>query len=150
MEQYQSLFFNVSGCVHDSQVAEFGQIYDKLEEVFWMTGTKCCVESAFGKVDRTYLYKSSQVILASNALTLQERILDLQRKRQAILARLTAEWGMLAMQTSFPRLKGRFAYKERGEWRIVLKMFVLLYNMFPKMVGINQIQNTYMRHLECN
>jgi hypothetical protein len=64
------------------------------------------------------------------------------------LAWQTAEWGMLPMQTSFPRLKDRFVYKERGEWRIVLKMFVLLYNMQAKMVGINPIQNTYMRHLE--
>jgi hypothetical protein len=35
----------------------------------------------------------------------------------------------------------RFAYKERGERRIALKMFVLLYIMRAKMVEINQIQN---------
>ncbi len=57
---------------------------------------------------------------------------------------------MLAMQTSFPRMKDRFVYKERGERRIFLKMFVILYNMRARMVGINQIQNTYMRHLERN
>jgi hypothetical protein len=57
---------------------------------------------------------------------------------------------MLAMQTSFRRPKDRFAYGERGEQRIVLKMFVLLYNMQVRMVGINQIQNMYMRHLERN
>jgi hypothetical protein len=39
-------------------------------------------------------------------------------------------------------------YEERGEQRIVLKMFVMLYNMREGMVGINQIQNTYMRHRE--
>jgi hypothetical protein len=27
-------------------------------------------------------------------------------------------------------------------------MFVLLYNMRERMVGINQIRNTYMKHLE--
>ncbi len=57
---------------------------------------------------------------------------------------------MLEMQTSFPRLKNRFPYKERGEQRIVFKMFVLLYNMWARMVGMNQMQNTYMQHLECN
>ena len=46
---------------------------------------------------------------------------------------------MLRMQASFLMLKDRFAYKERGEQRIVLKMFVLLYNMWARMVGINQI-----------
>ena len=40
-----------------------------------------------------------------------------------------AEWGMLTMQASFPRVKDRFVYEERGEQRIVLKMFVILYNM---------------------
>jgi hypothetical protein len=28
-----------------------------------------------------------------------------------------------------------------------MKMFVLLYNMRARMVGINQIRNTYMPHL---
>ena len=36
----------------------------------------------------------------------------------------------------------------RGERRIVLKMFVLLYNMRARMIGINQIRTTYMPHLE--
>jgi len=57
---------------------------------------------------------------------------------------------MLTMQASFPRVKDRFVYEERGERRIVLKMFVLLYNMRARMVGINQIRNTYMKYLECN
>jgi hypothetical protein len=48
----------------------------------------------------------------------------------------------------FPEGKDRFVYKERGEQRIVLKMFVLLYNMRARIVGINKIQNTYMPHLE--
>ncbi len=55
---------------------------------------------------------------------------------------------MLTMQAFFPRVKDRFAYKERGERRIALKMFVLLFNMQARMVGINQIRNAYMRHLE--
>ncbi len=94
--------------------------------------------------------KLARTFLASNAPTRQERKLNLQRKRRATLAWQTAEWGMLTMQTSFPMPKDRFAYKERGEWRIVLKMFVLLYNMQARMVGINQIQHTYKRkHPSC-
>jgi hypothetical protein len=68
-------------------------------------------------------------------------------KREATTARQMTKWGMLTMQTSFPRVQDRFVYKEHGERRIVLKMFVLLYNMRARMVGINQIRNTYMRHL---
>ncbi len=56
---------------------------------------------------------------------------------------------MLTMQASFPRVKDRFVYEERGEWRIVLKMFGILYNMWARMVGINQIRNIYMQqHLQ--
>jgi hypothetical protein len=51
------------------------------------------------------------------------------------------------IQTSFPRLKDCFIYEERGKRRIYLKMLILLYNMHARMVGINQIRNTYMRHL---
>ena len=140
-------FFNISGSVHDSQVAEFGEIYDKLEDVYLLTGAKCCVDSAFNNVSRDYLYKSCQDLLGSSAPTRRERILDLQKKREATSARQTAEWGMLTLQASFPRLKDRFVYEERGERRIVLKMMVLLYNMRARMVGINQILNTYMPRL---
>ena len=111
------------------------------------TGEKCCVDSAFSNVSRDYLYKSCQDLLGSSAPTRRERILDLQKKREATSARQTAEWGMLALQASFPRLKDRFVYEERGERRIVLKMMVLLYNMRARMVGINQILNTYMPRL---
>ena len=61
--------------------------------------------------------------------------------------RQSAEWGMRGLQASFPRLKDRFAYKERGERRITLKMITLIYNMRTQMVGINQIRNTYMEYL---
>jgi hypothetical protein len=111
------------------------------------TGAKCCVDSVFNNVSRDYLYKSCQDLLGSSAPTRRERILDLQKKREATSARQTAEWGMLTLQASFPRLKDRFVYEERGERRIVLKMMVLLYNMRARMVGINQILNTYMPRL---
>ena len=61
-----------------------------------------------------------------------------------------AEWGMLTIQASFPRICDWFIYEEHGEQRIVLKMFVLLYNLRARMVGINQIRNTYMPHLQRN
>jgi hypothetical protein len=95
-------FFNVPGSVHDSQVAEFGNIYNKLEDVYLLTGGKCCVDSEFGNVNRNYLYKLCQDLLGSSAPTRRERILDLRKKREATSARQTAEWGMLLLQASFP------------------------------------------------
>ena len=52
----------VSGSIHDSQVAEMGEIYWKLEKVYERTGGKCCVDSAIANVDRQYLYRSCQDI----------------------------------------------------------------------------------------
>ncbi len=99
---------------------------------------------------RGYLYKLCQDLLGSNAPTHELSKLALRKKRQATLARQTAEWGMRMFQTSFPWVKDRFVYDERGERRICLKMLALLYNMRARMVGINQIRNTYMKHLTRN
>jgi hypothetical protein len=79
-------FFNLPGLVHNSQVVEFGNIHGKLEEVFWLTGAKCCVDLVFGNVNKEYLYKSSQDIYGSLALTRRERKLKLQEKMQATSA----------------------------------------------------------------
>ena len=62
-------FFNVPGAVHDSQIAHWGKIYDKLDEVYKATCGKCTVDSAFAKVNRPFLIKSSQDILISSAQT---------------------------------------------------------------------------------
>ena len=78
-------FFNGPGSVHESQVAHWGRVYDKLGAVYNKTGRKCRVDSAFGKVNRPFLIKSSQDYLVSTMPTRQEQRLDLQRKQQATL-----------------------------------------------------------------
>ncbi len=40
---------NYPGCFHDSQIADWGKIYRKLETVFNNNGEKCVVDSAFAK-----------------------------------------------------------------------------------------------------
>ena len=55
---------------------------------------------------------------------------------------------MRCLQGSFPRLKERFIYEERGERALMLKLIVLIYNFRVNTVGINQIRNTYMSWLE--
>jgi hypothetical protein len=142
--------FNVPGSVHDSLVAEYVHIYNKLEGIYLSSGAKCCVDSAFGSVMRGFLYKLCQDHLVSNAPMCELRNLDLCKKREATSARQTAEWEMRMLQMSFPQLKDRFVYKERVEQGIYLKMLMLLYNMRVRMVGINQIRNTYMKHLTRN
>ncbi len=108
-------FFNVPGSVHNSQVAEYGNIYGKLEDVFSSTGAKCCINLAFGQVNKEYLYKLPQDLFGSLALARHKRKLELWKKEGAILVRQTAEWGMRMIQTLFPRIKDLFVYIERGE-----------------------------------
>ncbi len=108
-------FFDVPGSVHDSQVAELGKIYSKLEHVYETTGGKCRVDSAFGNIEREFLLKSGQDLLGLSAPTPHEQNLEHQLRRQTTSARQTAEWGMLLLQTSFPRIKDQFIYEEQGE-----------------------------------
>ena len=51
---------------------------------------------------------------------------------------------MRALQGSFPRLKDRMIYEERGERRLWLEMIVYLFNYRARRVGLNQILNVYM------
>ena len=74
-------FFNLPSCVHDIQVAEFGKMYDKLEDVYRTMGGKCCKNLAFGRMKRNYLYKSCQDHLGSKGPMRWERKLDLQEKK---------------------------------------------------------------------
>jgi hypothetical protein len=61
-------FFNVPGSVHDRQVAELGKIYSKLEHVFETMGGECCVDSAFGCIERHFLLKLGQHHLPARIL----------------------------------------------------------------------------------
>ena len=62
--------------------------------------------------------------------------------------RQSAEWGMRAIQSSFPRLKDTFVYEETGERPILMKMICLLYNLRAHFVEINQIKNVFMKRLD--
>ena len=98
-------FFNIPGSVHNSQVAEFGKIYNKLEDVYLSTGAKCCIDLAFSNVSRDYLYKSYQDLLGLLHPHIGKEFWIYKRKERQTSARQTAEWGMLTLQASFPRLK---------------------------------------------
>ena len=62
----------------------------------------------------------------------------------------SSEWGMHAFQSSFPRIKDRIALEYRGQRKLTMKLLILLYNLCARKVGINQILNVYMPHLNEN
>lgn len=49
--------------VHDSQIADYGNIYEKLQTVYEQDGAQFTVDSAFGDVTREFLIKSSQDLI---------------------------------------------------------------------------------------
>ena len=62
--------------------------------------------------------------------------------KEATAMRQSAEWGMRAFQSSFPRIKDRIIFEENGERRLILRLLAL-FNYRANMVGINQIRHTY-------
>jgi hypothetical protein len=90
--------------VHDSCVAEWGNVYAKLEPGYRQHGGKCAVDTAFSSKRYPFLVKLSQ-----NNPTAQNRE-EFAREVQVNAAeipsiRQSAEWGMRAIQWSFLRLK---------------------------------------------
>lgn len=50
---------NAPGCIHDSTIALYGDIYGKLDAVYHDTGGQCVVDSAFNRTEYPFLIKSS-------------------------------------------------------------------------------------------
>jgi DDE superfamily endonuclease len=132
-----SAVVNAPGSLHDSTLAEWGGVYQELEEVYNRTGGKCCVDSAFSTANNAFLVKSSQSYGSA------DNSLDLLRMEQATSLRQAAEWGMRAIQSAFPRLKDKIHFEENGERVVFLSLVPLLYNYRLEKVGLNQIRSVY-------
>ena len=100
------------------------------------------MDSAFCKGNFPFLIKSAQ-----DPLTSANTVVDVIHLREATSARQASEWGMRALQGSFPRLKDRLSYEDRGERKLILLSTVWLFNIRARRVGINQILSSYMPHL---
>jgi len=130
---------NAPGPLHDSTLAEWGGVHDKLEATYNRTGGICCLDSAFQSMNTEHIVKSSND--ESNA----DGPLQLVINRQATSLRQAAEWGMRAAQGSFPRLKEKMKCEECGKERqVYLTLMCLLCNFRLEHVGLNQIRNVYV------
>ncbi len=90
-----------------------------------------------------FLVKSAQTVPMGNGIAAV-------RARAATSIRQSAEWGMKQFQSSFPRIKDNISFETCGERRIILHLFVHLYNLRTSCVGCNQIRSTFMPQLEAN
>jgi hypothetical protein len=140
----RACYINAPGTFHDSTMANMSNIYDLVDGLYERKGSKIVVDSAFAADRRPSIYKSHQHNFDKSGRVRQKS----QVHKQATSVRQLSEWGMRGLQGSFPRLKDRLLYEERGERRIILEMVVLLYNYRASTVGMNQIQSTFMPYLE--
>jgi hypothetical protein len=92
-------YINIPGAVHDRQIADYGDIYDKLETVYQQDGGQCTIDSAYGNVNREFLIKLSQELIHIRSYHAQSIARDATSMRQP------AERGMHAFQSSMPRIK---------------------------------------------
>ena len=99
-----------------------------------------CVDSAFGSIQCTYLIKLSEDDLVSNLHTDddEERKVDIQRKIHIIAMRQAVDWWIRIFQGSFPRLKDRLVFEDRGEVQIAIKSFILLFNLPTQLLHEDQ------------
>lgn len=135
---------NAPGSIHDSlMVAEWGRIYDKLEEVYNMTGGVCVLDSAFSKKRNVHFVLKSAQSISENWT---ER--DILVNKEATSCRQAAEWGMRAFQGSFPCVKDQFKYEEDGWRKDILTLIIFLFNFRACNVGLNQLRSFFMPHLD--
>ena len=96
------------GTVHDSNIAIIGNIYDKLEAIYNLTGGKCTVDSAFARNTYPFLIKSRKPL---PDMTLDE----IEVARDATSMHQSSEWGMRAFQASCPHIKVCITIEYRGQ-----------------------------------
>jgi hypothetical protein len=136
------VFCNIPGAVHDSQVADYGEIYNKLELVYLQDNAKCTVDSGFGNVSRQFFIKLLQELIHIQDHMERGMACDATSMQQS------AEWGMRAFQSSMPRLKDCMKFETRGERRVTLTMMMSLYNLQAQAVKINQLKSVYTAPLD--
>jgi hypothetical protein len=108
-----------------------------LEEIHARTGGSAVVDSAFSVKRCPFLIKSG------NKKSGESRAARMKR-HQATKIRQSAEWGMRAIQGSFPRLKDRFLYSEDiTDRNIFLHLITMLLNFRTHHVGLNQLKSTF-------
>ena len=54
---------------------------------------------------------------------------------------------MRGLQGSFPHLKDRILWEERGECKLLMQLVINLFNYRREVVGLNQIATVYKEHL---
>ena len=129
---------NAPGTFHDSQLCDYGLVYNKLQLLYDEHGAKTVVDSAFNLGNGPFLIKSANV----NPIGTPEQLL---RNQEATSIRQLSEWGMKQFRSKFPRIcRNTIPWEENGQRRIDLSLMIRLYNHQTSTIGMNQILSTFM------
>jgi hypothetical protein len=131
-------WFNAPGSIHDSSLASFFGIYKTLQAVYDKTGLKVIMDSTFCASEFDFITKSAPNFGAIHFNSMEQMAIN----SAATSMQQAAEWGMQALQGSFP---WHFPFEDGpGEQIETLQMVVLLYNFWCKHVGLNQLWNMFV------
>ena len=114
---------NAPGSFHDNTIADYGA-YSEFEKQFRLYEAKIVVDNAF-QIDPM---DPGGIVFNCEETSLRQ----------------LSEWGMQMLQDSFPRIKTALPCEEDGEREIILKLMILLHNFTAKIMGLNQIFNSFM------
>ncbi len=133
---------NAPGSWHDSFIVENCGIYANLESVNETTGGKAAVDSAFS-------LKRCQFLINSGKKKHRKTALERRMRHQATFHHQSAEWGMRALQGSFPGLKNCIIYfDDMADRKLFLHLVPMIYNFWTEFVGLNQIRSTFYPNFE--
>jgi DDE superfamily endonuclease len=132
---------NAPGSVHDSTLSEWGNFYYLLNKIYERTGGKCCMDSAFAAKN------NPAVIRSSERYDLAQNTRELLIFKEATSLRQSAEWGMRALQSAWPRMTDKIRHEETGQRAKTMMAMALLYNFRCSRVGLNQIRTVYTPNL---
>ena len=132
------------GSCHDSTLAKLSGIYSKIDRVFAEDGGQIVGDSAFLKYRSPAIMKSAATGRDRGRGGNEGRLGTIEG--QATNLRQSSEWGMRALQGSFPRIRDvmKFEDEQSKENMVTLCFLVHLYNYRAAIVGQNQIQSVYM------
>jgi hypothetical protein len=97
---------NAPGSWHDSYIAESGGLYETLRDVYATRGGIAVIDSALSKKRCPFLIKSGKMKVGETPAARKLR-------QQATSLWQSAEWGMRAIQGSFPCLKDKMLFSYR-------------------------------------
>lgn len=96
-----------------------------MDDVYERTGSQCTVDSAFSLQNHACMIKLGRDPLDITEYGNPEEVLEsIEVPKAATLMRQTAEWGMRGFQSSFPCVRDRLIYEERGDRKRILKFLI--------------------------